>query len=256
MGSVVVGCGAGDEGISSCGAVVGGHNVPSSAPGARHPECGSHGAETPEISSEILRHGGRRANSGGKRENAGGARPKAGRPAAKPAAPSPPPAPPGAKGQRWYCLQTAARSELLSILSLTHRGFPTFLPLHQPTAQQVLRPVFPGWLFVQFDHAAGLWGSIKGAPGVRELYPAAPLEPGFVAELIRLYGPGGTAVLPEKAQTLEPFERGQMVRVVDGMMMDLVGICQWSDRLKVELLAEVMAGKVRINVPRKSVVAA
>jgi transcriptional antiterminator RfaH len=218
--------------------------VTARASGARHPECGSHSGASPEISK--FGHGGPRKNSGGARANAG--RPASSTPAS---APKPPSAP---KGQRWYCLQTPPRGELLAILSLTHRGFPTFLPLHMPGAHQVLRPLFPGWLFVQFDHAAGLWGSIKGAPGVRELHSASPLEPGFVAELIRLYGPGGPAVLPEKAVALDPIERGQVVRVADGRAMDLVGICDWSDREKVALLAEVMGGHVRIVVPRRSVV--
>lgn len=158
------------------------------------------------------------------------------------------------KGQRWYCLQTAPRGELLAILHLTQRGFPTFLPLHQPDRHQVLRPLFPGWLFAQFDQSLGRWGSIKSAPGVRELYEAAPLDDGFVSELIRLYGPGGAAVLPEKAQTLPPLERGQMVRVADGHGIDLVGVVQWSDKLKVELLAEVMGGRVRIVKKRRDVV--
>lgn len=219
-------------------ASVAGVTVGSDAPGAVHPECGSHPAPGVEIKSATI-WGGRRSGAG---------RPR------KVAETETPGAPPKHKGQRWYCLQTAPRAELLAILHLTQRGFPTFLPLHQPGERQVLQPVFPGWLFVQFDQAAGLWGPIQHAPGVRALYAATPLDAAFVAELIRLYGPGGAAVLPEKAQALEPLERGQMVRVADGHGMDLVGVVQWSDRNKVELLAEVMGGRVRIVKARRAVV--
>lgn len=211
-----------------------------SAPGASTPECGSHGAAGAEISK--FGHGGARANSGGARAGAG-RKPK-----------EPPAVAPRHQGLRWYCLQTAPRGELLAILHLTHRGFPTFLPLHQPDRHQVLRPLFPGWLFTQFDQSAGRWGSIKSAPGVRELYETTPLDDAFVVELIRLYGPGGVAVLPEKAQGLAPLERGQLVRVKDGHAMDLVGVVQWSDKHKVELLAEVMGGAVRIVKKRRDVV--
>jgi transcriptional antiterminator RfaH len=227
-----------------------GVTVTAIAPGALHPECASHEAPQQEISSKSG-HGGPRANAGGARANSGGSRVNAGRPAkAKPPISDPMPK---HQGLRWYCLQTAPRGELLAVLHLTHRGFPTFLPLHQPDRHQVLRPLFPGWLFVQFDQSKGLYGSIMQAPGVRDLHAASPLDAGFVVELIRLYGPGGSAVLPERAQTLEPMERGQLVRVVDGAMMDLVGVCQWSDRQKVELLAEIMGRRVRVSLPLKSV---
>lgn len=222
-------------------APVEGVTVETVAPGASTPECGSHGAAGAEFSK--FGHGGARANSGGARAGAGRK--------AKPAAVA---TPPRHQGMRWYCLQTAPRGELLAILHLTQRGFPTFLPLHQPDRHQVLRPLFPGWLFTQFEQSVGRWGSIKSAPGVRELYETTPLDDAFVATLIALYGPNGSAVLPEKAQTLAPLERGQLVRVKDGHAMDLVGVVQWSDKHKVELLAEVMGGAVRIVKKRREVV--
>lgn len=243
MGIVVGRCEGSEGEISACEAAGEAHSVRPVAPGASTPECGSHGAAGAEISK--FRHGGPRANSGGARQGAG-------RKAKE--APAVVPTPPRHQGLRWYCLQTAPRGELLAILHLTHRGFPTFLPLHQPDRHQVLRPLFPGWLFTQFDQSAGRWGSIKSAPGVRELYETTPLDDAFVVELIRLYGPGGVAVLPEKAQGLAPLERGRLVRVKDGHAMDLVGVVQWSDKHKVELLAEVMGGAVRIVKKRRDVV--
>lgn len=244
MGIDVSDCEAVSGENSACDTLPATHSVPSVAPGARHPECGSHGAPRAEISK--LRHGGPRANSGGIRAGAG-RKPKEVPAVATEVASR-------HKGLRWYCLQTAPRGELLAILHLTQRGFQTFLPLHQPDKRQVLQPLFPGWLFAQFDQSAGRWGSIKSAPGVRELYEATPLEEAFVAKLIELYGPGGSAVLPEKAQTLPPLQRGQMVRVSDGHGMDLVGVVQWSDRDKVTLLAEVMGGRVKIVKARRQVV--
>jgi transcriptional antiterminator RfaH len=213
-----------------------GVTVTAIAPGAGHPECGA-SSETSPLFKPATKRGGARPGSGPKRkavDAVGEAMPKH-------------------QGLRWYCVQAKPRSELLAIIQLTARGFQTFLPLHQPDRQQVLRPLFPGWLFVQFDQAAGLWGGITRAPGVQELYPASPLDPALIGELIRLYGPGGAGVLPERAASLEPMQRGQMVRVIDGMMFDLVGVCQWSDRQKVELLAEIMGRQVRVNVPRRAV---
>jgi transcriptional antiterminator RfaH len=222
--------------------------VTARAPGAGHPECGSRGAEGPEISSKFG-HGGPRANSGGPRANSGGARRGAGR---KPA-PPPPAIASGKPGLRWFCLQTAPRAELLAVVHLTTKGFATFLPLHQTGVGQVLRPLFPGWLFVQFDHQAGRWGAINGTPGVRELHSDTPLASDLVVELIALYGPGGKAVYPPGAHAMEPIEAGKLVRVTSGDVIDLVGIVQWSDGDKVRLLAEMMGGQVRVTVQRHQV---
>lgn len=195
--------------------------------------------------------GGPRPNSGGARANSGGARRGAGR------KPTPPPAPPaiaaGKPGLRWFCLQTVPRGELLAVVHLTTKGFATFLPLHQPGVGQVLRPLFPGWLFVQFDYQAGRWGTINGTPGVRELHSDTPLAQDLVTHLIELYGPGGKAVYPPGAHPMEPIEAGRLVRVSSGDVIDLVGIVQWSDGDKVRLLAEMMGGQVRLTVPRHQV---
>lgn len=207
------------------------------APGANHPECGSRGAGSPEIKLATNSRGGRRPNAG-----------------RKPAPPSPPPAiASGKPGLRWFCLQTAPRGELLAVVHLTTKGFATFLPLHQPGVGQVLRPLFPGWLFVQFDHQAGRWGAINGTPGVRELHSDTPLASDLVSELIALYGPGGKAVYPPGAHAMEPIEAGKLVRVTSGDVIDLVGIVQWSDGDKVRLLAEMMGGQVRVTVQRHQV---
>lgn len=223
-------------------------------PGARHPECVSREAATPEISSK-MGHGGPRPNSGGARENSGGKRAGAGR---KPNAPpsSPPAIATGKPGLRWFCFQTAPRAELLTLVHLISRGFATFLPLYQPGPGQVLQPLFRGWGFVQFDHQANLWPRINGTPGVRELYSDTPVPQDLVQRLIELYGPGGSAVYPPGAHRMEPIDAGKAVRVmrvVDGSEVDLVGIVQWSDGDKVKLLAEMMGGMVKLTVPRHQV---
>lgn len=196
--------------------------------------------------------GGARANSGGPRPNSGGNRPNAGRKSAvQPSAP--PVIATGKPGLRWFCLETKARGELLAVVHLTSKGFQTFLPLHQPGLGQVLRPLFPGWLFVQFDHQAGRWGTINGTPGVKELHSDTPLAQELVTHLIELYGPGGKAVYPPGAHRMEPIEVGRLVRVTSGDVIDLVGIVQWSDGDKVKLLAEMMGGTVKLTVERHKV---
>lgn len=237
MQSVVRSCAAEFGAKSACETAPHVDSVRPVAPGANHPECGSRGAGSPEIKLATNSRGGRRPNAGRK--------------------PAPPPAPPaiasGKPGLRWFCLQTAPRGELLAVVHLTTKGFATFLPLHQPGAGQVLRPLFPGWLFVQFDHQAGRWGTINGTPGVRELHSDTPLAQELVTHLIALYGPGGKAVYPPGAHPMEPIEAGKLVRVSSGDVIDLVGIVQWSDGDKVRLLAEMMGGQVRLTVPRHQV---
>ena len=236
MQIVVERCVAETPEIPGCDSIANRHSLPVIAPGARHQECGSH--EAPRAEIKIAGHGGPRKGAG-----------------RKPKPVSAPPAIASAKpGLRWFCLQTAPRGELLAVLHLLNKGFHTFLPLHQPAAGQVLRPLFPGWLFVQFDHAAGQWGRINGAPGVRQLYADTPLAQELIEHLIELYGPNGKAVYPPGVHQQAPIEVGSVVRVLDGSAVDMVGICQWSDGDKVRLLMQMMGGQVRVTVARHLVV--
>ncbi|WP_217272103.1 transcription termination/antitermination NusG family protein [Sphingopyxis sp. BSNA05] len=59
--------------------------------------------------------------------------------------------------------------------NLRRQGFATFLPTEEQTLQKngkfitTSRPLFPGYIFVAFDIAHGLWRRVKSTYGIAQL---------------------------------------------------------------------------------------
>lgn len=219
----------------------------------RHPECGSHAQNSPEISSKSA-WGGARPNSGGSRPNSGGARPGAGR---KPK-PSRQPLEPVNLGPRWHCVQTWPRHERLVAAELAKRGLTAHLPEFARIAgndQVILVPLFPGYLFVQFDVAADPWRCIARLPGVACLFSVnerpIPLPVGVVERLIDAIGPDGAA--DRDADPLRPLAAGAVVRIDAGPFAGLLGLVEACDRLTARVLLMVLGRHTPVTVPRRSV---
>ena len=69
---------------------------------------------------------------------------------------------------RWYLAHTRPNNERKAEFNLRAQGFTTFLPQIEKTIRHarrlktVRRPLFPRYLFVQFDVAQDRWLSING----------------------------------------------------------------------------------------------
>ena len=125
------------------------------APSAGAAECGSIPENSPEISSEIFRHGGQRANSGGARPNSGGKRERAGR---KPkrvvwAAVQPP----AVEGGAWYAVRFDPGCDLLTVNRLMARGVEVLLLTHQPDPKRPPVPALGCYLLARFDVTDTTW---------------------------------------------------------------------------------------------------
>ncbi len=76
---------------------------------------------------------------------------------------------------RWYAVQTQPSRERFAEENLRRQGYDTYLPQvrrtvrHARRQRDVLRPLFPRYLFVTLDVAVGGWRSVQGTFGVRSL---------------------------------------------------------------------------------------
>ena len=76
---------------------------------------------------------------------------------------------------RWYLVQCKPNSEQIAVRNLENQSFGTFLPLQEITKrkgkifQRQIRPLFPGYLFVQFDPDHGPWRQVNSTRGVAHL---------------------------------------------------------------------------------------
>ena len=157
------------------------------------------------------------------------------------------------RGNSWFLAQLKPNCAQVADRNLQQQGFRTFLPMEQGTQNRkgrfvsTLRPMFPGYVFVSFDVAGGLWRKIHSTYGITRLVsfgkePAAvPLD--IVSQLMLRCDTAGK-LLPPKL--LKP---GDQVRMTSGPFADFVAAIETiaPDR-RVWVLMEIMGGQTRVAV--------
>lgn len=82
------------------------------------------------------------------------------------------------RGPRWACIYTNPQAELWANSNLRRAGYQTFLPTHTIRQRDrvvasmhhtVVRPLFPRYLFLMFDHHTASWSPIRAIPGVADI---------------------------------------------------------------------------------------
>lgn len=223
--------------------------------------CGSFPPQPPKISSKIG-WGGRRANSGGLRENSGGARPGAGRKRRE--LKHPDPITPLA-GLSWYCVRTAFHQELELDLALRRRGFTVYLPAFLREAERDRKghikagaydkivPLFPRYLFVQFDVAEPAWRQIPSIPLVERLFSSTPERPTPVPQqaieaLLRECAPNGVIYPNEAAhKVFDAIEPGTELEILNGPFSSFRAVCLLSERKRLRVLASIFGRTTEVE---------
>jgi len=155
----------------------------------------------------------------------------------------------------WYVASTHARQETRAVENLARQGYRTWFPRYRRTRRHarrfddVLAPLFPGYVFVGWEPGRQSWRPIGGTYGIRRLIcfgdAPAPLPRDFVDQLRARSGPGGLVHAHENA--LSP---GMSVRVVSGPFADCVGrLIALDDRDRVSLLLSVLGGDTMALMP-------
>ena len=159
--------------------------------------------------------------------------------------------------QAWYLLQLKANSMQIAVRNLHRQGFRTFLPMQEATIRVQGRfktgqkPLFPGYLFVEFDPDRGLWRKVNSTLGVARIVsfgsrPAA-VPPALVSGLMARCDADGTLDVTLK---LEP---GDTVQVVSGPFAQFIAEVEHIDpQQRVWLLLDLMGRTVRTAVPGPS----
>ncbi len=155
---------------------------------------------------------------------------------------------------RWYAVNTQPHHEARADENLRRQGFHSWLPRfrrlrrHARRADEVLAPLFPGYLFVQLDTEVERWRSINGTFGVVRLLcngdtPLA-VPDGLVETIMQRRDASGAILMPPRR-----FVVGEAVRVAAGPFADLDGLFQeMSGRDRIVLLLDLLGRKVRASV--------
>jgi transcription elongation factor/antiterminator RfaH len=154
-------------------------------------------------------------------------------------------------GPAWYVVNTQPRGEARAICRLEAQGYRVFCPRfsrtvrHARQTKRVLAPLFPNYLFVQFDVARDLWRSINGTRGVARLLTwdglPQPVPGEVIAGLLAETRSDGTFDWTSR------FEVGGSVRIADGPFAEFVGTLESLDAAgRVRVLLDVLGRSVSV----------
>lgn len=125
----------------------------------------------------------------------------------------------------WYVVRTKANAEWKVTQSLVNRGLQTFLPVRRRPSKQKGRkqieiPLFPGYVFAQFDLHATL--PVLTCPGVVHILCNGTVpEPVDPAEMHALQSVSRVA---QSVESVPVFTNGQKVKISGGPLADVEGI--------------------------------
>jgi transcription antitermination factor NusG len=129
------------------------------------------------------------------------------------------------EGRQWYALAIRPRHEKLAANLLAHKGYESLLPLYKSRRRRPGRyrdvhlPLFPGYLFCQFNPLARL--PVLMTPGVVSVVGTGraptPIDESEIDSIRRLVSS------PLKAQPWPYMAEGQSVFIKDGPLQGLTG---------------------------------
>jgi len=127
----------------------------------------------------------------------------------------------------WFLAQLKPNGFPAAYKNLQRQGFATFMPMREKTVcharkrSEVLRPLFPGYIFVNFDVDLSQWRVINNTLGVARLITLRPdtpqMAPVSLMKALLTQCDEHDVVLPPAALKV-----GDRVRVTDGPFCDII----------------------------------
>ena len=163
---------------------------------------------------------------------------------------------------KWYVVHTRPHQEQRAEVNLARQGYRTWLPVMERSRRRAKRfesghaPLFPGYLFVELDIGREPWRAINGTFGVKRLLADGPrpraLPEEFVTALREATGADGVSS-PEPPD-LKP---GDAVTIAIGPFVECAAVVlRLAPRERVEVLLDVLGGRVPARLPKRAVIAA
>lgn len=160
---------------------------------------------------------------------------------------------------RWYVAQVKPNGFARAEANLNRQGFETFMPLRSMTVRHarqmrdVLRPVFPGYLFIKFGSERADWRKINSTFGVSKLISFEAAKPAPVPDPL-MAGLRARCDDHHVLQPLDDLRTGERVRMLSGAFADFVGeVEEMVANDCVRLLFELMGQTTRVDVPQGDV---
>ena len=165
-------------------------------------------------------------------------------------------------GKNWFAVHTHAKAEEKALYHLTNQGFEVYLPRYAKRRSHARRvdtvhvPFFPRYLFVRLDMERARWRAINSSLGVVSMVGAggrpSPIDDQIIQMLKSREDEAGLIV---PVQTPD-FAQGAAIRILEGPLVDLVGLFELGEADRVTILLSLLGRPVRVTLPRENVEAA
>jgi transcription elongation factor/antiterminator RfaH len=165
--------------------------------------------------------------------------------------------------RQWIVASTHPHKERFALENLGRQGFHAYCPRirrrirHARRLQEVLRPLFPGYVFIRLNPQVEQWRSIAATFGVRSLICFGE-KPGtvpnqFVAGLYATEEAGAVTIPPAR----ESYRPGEKVRLREGPFDGLIAtVLSAGDCDRIVVLMDLLKRSVRVRVALNEVVPA
>ncbi len=159
----------------------------------------------------------------------------------------------------WIVLSTQPHRERFAVENIQNQNLEVYCPLirrrirHARKAMDVMRPLFPGYLFVAVDPDRDAWRFLLSTFGVRSVVRVGDRPSTLDNQLIeglRQREVNGAIVKP-----VSPYNVGDKVKLSGGPFDSLIAeIISLDDNQRLHLLLNFLNGPVKVHVPVNGVV--
>lgn len=149
----------------------------------------------------------------------------------------------------WYAIATKPRQEDRAVENLTAWGIPTLAPRLDAQDGERRKPLFPGYIFSQFDMIA-MGHKVRFTRGVSCIVSfggkPAEVDNEIISAISRRIGRGGTVALGQR------LDRGDPIVITSGPLRDFEGVFEeeLSDSERVRILLTTVAYTARIEISK------
>lgn len=156
---------------------------------------------------------------------------------------------------KWFVLQLKPGGLERARTNLVRQGVSSFMPMRQRTARRAgrlmdaMRPLFPGYLFIELGQDAPAWRSINATYGVAKAVCLEPGEPVEVPVWVIVSLKAASSDEGEYIGDPQPFLPGETVRVAAGPFVDVLARVEAvPERDRIFVLLDMMGREVRAGV--------
>ncbi len=158
----------------------------------------------------------------------------------------------------WMVANTQPNKEALALRHIENQSFLGYCPMirrtvrHARQSRIVLRPLFPGYIFIARDNSRQQWRSLLSTIGVRSLIRVGDqpslLDDAFV-EGLKSREEGGAITKPTS-----PYQIGDAVRIFSGPFDGLIGeILELGDQDRITVMLNFLNRSVKTQVSLGSI---